>query len=369
MKTLFIKTISLFFSIFLFTGSLFGDAKKIKIMVISSYHPEYLWSQDTNAGVCQGLLDFKFLDNKDETKEFTEKDYVLGKRTEVKKLWMDTKRKSSRAEIIKTTGEIKKEIAAFKPDLILLGDDNAANYIGNQFLDTAIPIVFWGINGLPVKYGLIDSMKKPGHNVTGTYQAGYLKECIVFLKKLNPDIKSFAALSDDSQSSRAKLKELEYLNYNKEIPLQLKQTIITNSYKDWKKQALQASKKVDAFFVLNHNTLKDEGGKPVDQLVAGRWYLQNIKKPECSHEKQFAEEGMLLVVDDSGFKQGYEGMRIANQILKEDKAPGDIEIKAPSRGDIIVNRQRAEMLKLDLKDKNFIENYIDKSQALNHKSK
>ena len=37
-------------------------------------------------------------------------------------------------------------------------------------------MVFWGINGLPLKYGLIDTIEKPEHNVTGIYQAGYLKE-------------------------------------------------------------------------------------------------------------------------------------------------------------------------------------------------
>ena len=55
-----------------------------------------------------------------------------------------------------------KEIEQFKPNLILLGDDNAANYVGNQYIDTNIPVVFWGINGLPLKYGLLDSLEKPG---------------------------------------------------------------------------------------------------------------------------------------------------------------------------------------------------------------
>lgn len=347
------------------SGKAFTADKNFKIMVVSSYHREYLWSQDTNAGVCQALLDFKFLDTKKETAAFTKNDYVKGKKTEIKKLWMNTKRKSSRHEIIKTTDKIKNEINKFNPDLILLGDDNAANYIGNQFIDSKIPVVFWGINGLPVKYGLIDSMAQPGHNVTGTYQAGYLKECIFYLKKLYPGIKTFAVLSDDSKSSRAKSKELEFLAYNKELPIKLKQTIMTNSFADWKKQALKAAKEIDAFFVLNHNTLKDDNNKPVDQLVAGKWYLKNIKKPECSHEKQFAEEGMLLVVDDSGFKQGYTAVKIANEILQKGKSPAGIKIKAPERGKVIVNRQRVEMLKLDLSDKKFIESFINKAQALN----
>ena len=59
------------------------------------------------------------------------------------------------------------EIRAFKPDVVLLGDDNAAKHIGAQLLDSSTPVVFWGINGLPLKYGLVDSLDAPGRNVTG----------------------------------------------------------------------------------------------------------------------------------------------------------------------------------------------------------
>lgn len=128
--------------------------------------------------------------------------------------------------------------------------------------------------------------------------------------------------------------------------------------------SLRLQNKVDAFFVVNHNTLKDEQGNPVDQLKAGAWYLRNIKKPECSPEKQFVQEGMLLVVDDSGFKQGYEAVRMAHMILREKKEPKDITVIAPTRGAIIVNRQRAQMLGINLSGKDFIEEYIDKALAL-----
>ena len=47
------------------------------------------------------------------------------------------------------------------------------------------PVVFWGVNGRPLKYGLLDSLERPGHNVTGVYQAGYLEECLAsFLTRL-----------------------------------------------------------------------------------------------------------------------------------------------------------------------------------------
>jgi len=191
-----------------------------------------------------------------------------------------------------------------------------------------------------VKYGLIDSIEKPGHNVTGIYQAGYLKENMEFLKKLLPGITTFAVLSDDSPTERAKARELEQLMDEGMLPIKLLATIVTNSLSEWTSEALKLQKEVDAFFVLNHNTIHDGDGNHVDQLTIGAWYLRNIKKPECAHEKQFAQEGMLLVVDDSGFKQGYEAVKTAWHILEKGHNPGHIPVRAPEREPVIVNRQR-----------------------------
>jgi len=358
-RTLFVLVLAL--SI---TQVAYGAAQKTRIFVVSSYHPEYLWSQDTHRGVCRAMLDLAFLDNEEQVTNFTKNNYVESSKAVVKKAWMDTKRKTSRSDIAAVTARIVNEIEQFQPNLILLGDDNAANYIGNQYIDTDIPVVFWGVNGLPLKYGLLDSLKKPGHNVTGIYQAGYMKENILYIKKMVPTIKTLAILSDDSPTGRSKAKELEKLIAMEKLPIRLTKTVITNSLSKWKSEALKLQKEADAFFVLNHNTLKDDDGNPVDQLEVGAWYLRHIKKPDCAQEKQFAEEGILLVVDDSGFKQGYEAVKMAHQIIVEGKRPGNIPVRAPDRGPVIVNRQRAKMLGINTSNKAFVEQWIDSSLAL-----
>ena len=62
------------------------------------------------------------------------------------------------------------------------------------------------------------------------------------------------------------------------------------------------------------------------------------------HEKQLVEEGLLSVVDDSGFKQGYEAVRIAKRILQEGENPAEIAVYAPERGAFVVNLSRAREL-------------------------
>lgn len=344
-------------------------AKKIRIFIVDSYHREYLWSQDTNAGVCSALLKFGYFDNKNHIKDFTKNDYVVTSSATVKKSWMDTKRKSSKDEMVKATARIVKEIKTFNPDALLLGDDNAVNYIGNQFVDTEIPILIWGVNNTPVKYGLVDSVEKPGHNVAGTYQAGYYTESLEFLKKIVPGVKTFAVLSDDSETGRSHLKRIRQLADEGKLPAKLVETVATNSYWKWKTKALELQKKVDAFFVVNYNTIKDANGNPVDQFEIAVWYLHNINKPECTHTKPFVVEGMLCAADDSGFKQGYAAVKLMYEVLNKGRSPGSIPFRAPERGPLVVNRQRAQMLGIKLTEKMGIEEYIDKCLALEKDSK
>lgn len=341
-----------------------GQKNKARIFIVSSYHQEYLWSQATNEGVCKGLLEFGYLDNESQIGEFTKNDYVESSKAIIKKAWMDTKRKSGKSEIAEATARIVEEIKKFRPTAIMLGDDNAVNYIGNQFLDAEIPVFIWGVDNTPLKYGLIDSIDKPGHNVTGTYQAFYFKEALAFLKRLVPGIKTFAVLSDDSETGRAKTKMIMQLSEGGKLPVKLVEAVTTNSFAEWKAKALELQKKVDAFFIVNHNSIKDDAGKPVDQLEIGAWYLRNIQKPECGPEKQFAIEGMLSVADDSGFKQGYAAVKSLYMVLAKGRKPADIPCRAPERGSLIVNRERAQMLNLKLTKKMGIEEYIEKCLAL-----
>ena len=232
-----------------------GAAEKKRIFIVSSYHKAYLWSQATQRGVSEAMLKYGYLDSAQQMEEFAANDQVESTRAILKKVWMDTKRKNSVSDMATATQRILQVLKEFQPHLVLLGDDNAANYIGTQLLDTDIPVVFWGINGLPLKYGLVDSMDNPGHNVTGVWQVGYHKESLELLQALVPEAKTFAILTCDSETSRANLKAVVAAVRNSKLPLQLVEVVATNSYTEFKARALALAQQVDAFFILNHDTL------------------------------------------------------------------------------------------------------------------
>ena len=98
-----------------------AEGGKLRIFVVSSYHREYLWTQDTNKGLCAAFKDFKFLDSDAEVEEFTKNDAIETATVVIKKAWMDTKRKNKKEEIAATTTSIMAEINAFKPDILYVG--------------------------------------------------------------------------------------------------------------------------------------------------------------------------------------------------------------------------------------------------------
>ncbi len=339
--------------------------KKKRIFIVSSYHKGYIWSQSTQRGVSAAMHKHGYLENDLQAKRLADTDTVETPKVIVKKMWMDTKRKNSRPEMASATSRIMAEIRRFAPDLVLLGDDNAANYIGNQLLDTKIPVVFWGINGLPLKYGLVDRLDAPGHNVTGVWQSGYHKESLDLLKRLVPKAQTFGILACDSESTRPNVKMIEQLAQRGSLPLKLVDKVVTNSFEDWKAGALSMSKRVDALFVLNHDTLRDSKGNHVDMLTAGRWYLNNIKIPEASHEDQFVLEGMLLTANDSGYNQGYLAFEMAYNILEQGLNPARMAVKTPERGPYLVNRNRARALGIRIEETMYlIDEVIERSAAL-----
>lgn len=338
---------------------------KSRIFIVSSYSRDYIWSRSTQDGVNAGLLKHGYLDGREQALKLLSSDSVESSRAVITKSWMDTKRRNSRSEIALSTERIVREIRSFRPDVVMLGDDNAANYIGNQLLGTKVPVVFWGINGLPLKYGLIENLDTPGGNITGVWQSGYYKEGLELLKRLVPGAKTFAILACDSETTRPSVKMIEQLAKRGVLPMMLVESVVTNSFEDFKSRALSLSRKVDAFFVLNHDTLRDAKGRYVDMLEVGRWYLENIRIPEVSHEDQFVKEGMLLTANDSGFNQGQLAFEMVRLILEQGLNPARMAVRTPDRGPYLVNRMRANQLGIDISGSMYlIDEIIETSAAL-----
>lgn len=323
-----------------------------RIAVVSSYHPEMVWVQEVHKGRCAALLESGYL-NADEIATYSKTDRVEGNKCVIQKWWMDTKRLNERRQIADSLVRIVAAIDTFKPDVILLGDDNAANYIGNHYLDTGIPVVFCGVNGLPIKYGLVETIDRPGHNVTGIYQTGYHADAIRVLKQLDPEIKRLALLSDDSPTGRAILKSFRNAVRKSNSDLKIVATIQTNSYSKLQRMVKEVS--VDAFFLGTLFTLKDDDDKPVSDDEAYQWYVTNIKVAEIATNRDAVNAGGLFCVEDAGSNQGRESVNVAARILRGE-SPASIGCYTPGPGPVIFNNARLTNLGITADPKSFAAN-------------
>ena len=169
----------------------------------------------------------------------------------------------------------------------------------------------------------------------------------------------------DSESSRPNIKMIEQLAQRGVLPLKLVDTVATNALEEFRGRSLELSRRVDAFFLLNHDTLRDRNGNHANFLSVGKWYLQNIRIPEASHEDQFVREGMLLTANDSGFNQGFMAVDMARLILENGVSPARMAVRTPDRGPYMVNRQRARALGIRLEEHMYlIDEIVERSIAL-----
>jgi hypothetical protein len=93
------------FSLFLFLAAYplqgwSGDTKSlVKVVVVDSYHPEYIWSGETHKGMVKALNENGYFDNQSQINDLFANDFVKTSTMHLRQFWMDTKRKTSKKEV------------------------------------------------------------------------------------------------------------------------------------------------------------------------------------------------------------------------------------------------------------------------------
>jgi hypothetical protein len=205
------------------------------ILVIESYHAEYLW----DASYTQGLYE------------------RLGDLHTIERFQMDTKR-IPRSEFQKKADEAFQKFTQMKPDLVVLGDDNALRYLGKRIDETGTPVVYLGINGNPRQIANFE-------NTTGVLERPLFLRSIVTLKPLLGQQPRVLVLFDSGPTSEASVAEA-FANKD-----QLQVSGVTLNLKmigldeEWKNTIL-SSKELGytAIFIGLYHTLVDSEGNSVD---------------------------------------------------------------------------------------------------------
>jgi len=282
-----------------------------KVLLIFSYHPEYAWVVDETRGV---------------------DDILRGRGVETEKLYLDTKRNTSDEWKQEMAGAAVKKIEEFKPDLVIVFDDNACELVAKRYIGKSLPFVFCGMNGEPEDYGF------PTQNITGVIERENLEAPISFLKQLVPDVEKVAIITDHSPTSQGFITNVEKTT----LPTGISEFFATDDFDAWKAKVKELQSTVDAIGIYMYHTIK-EGGQ--EQSLAPEdvmeWTLDNSNLPGFSYFDFTVRDGVLCGVATSGYEQGKAAAEIAIRILNGEK-PADIPIQCPQdEGTKLINETRA----------------------------
>lgn len=324
------------------------EHRRKKVLVLHSYHPEYIWVAHLNQGIVKGLAEERFYDEKNTTIDY---------------FYMDTKRKADEAWKQSVADRAVDHIRKIKPDVVIATDDNAQKYVVRRFKDSPIPFVFAGVNADPADYGYINSLDNPGHNVTGSIERERFEQSVHFLRRLVPDITRIAILCDASPTGVPVVSRVK-----KAAPaagVTITAALQTNDFEQWKQFVFDQQKKADALLVVVYHTLKDSRGAHVAPEAVLNWTIRNNHLPDFGFWSWAVSGGLLCSEAISGYQQGYYAGTIAAYVLRG-QSPGEFAVGMPQRGEPCINLARAKMLGLyvapDLQRSATLYNSIESAQ-------
>lgn len=309
----------------------FAPAFRAKPMlyVANSYDPQsFGWTKDVIGGIVQGL---------EEAGLKKGVDYQMVTET------MDALSNSTPEQMQTQASRILADIQNRKPDLVLTTDDDALMWVGLALDD--IPVVFNGVNGDPRRYlssPKIDSIEKPGHNLTGVYQTTYYRQSLLLIKKLAPSARTFATITDKTTTGKTLLKSLEAVD-SASLPLQWKDRCVSDQFSQWQEKIKAWQNQVDVVFMLSSNAVNDQEGNRMTMKQVIDWIATHSALPDTACWTEQVKDGILVSATDDGAQQGRFSAALALQIL-QGADPGELPISTPPNGVPALNLARAKHL-------------------------
>lgn len=290
-----------------------------KLLIISSYHPDYAWDISYNQGVLSQLKGHH----------------------EISRFYLDTKR-LPRERFDQQAADALAFYHKVRPDWVLLSDDNAINYLAHPIADAGTPVVFLGMNENPRHKELLGRK-----NVTGVLERPLLKRNIQEMSRMMGGLDKVLVLFDSSDVSLASVDD----EFRTQTNLNIGQTQVTieliGNYPLWQKR-LQESKEqgYQAIFIGLYHTLTDAQGRHVSENEVLDWSNHHAPLPLFCFWEFTVGQGKAaggLVLD--GREQGMMAAGLLNAIM-DGARPESISPRAAQRGKYVFSRSELARWKL-----------------------
>ena len=236
---------------------------------------------------------------------------------------------------------LAEELVRLKVDVIVAGGptDGGAAKKATQI----IPVVFMDSPSDPVAYGLVDSMARPGGNVTGFYSmadvlAGkrlqILKESLLKLSRV--------AVLWYGRSGSSEPQWTASQHAARQLGLQLHSMEISNTgnYESAFKEAIKAGS--SAIAVVRHRQSQTSVNQKRIIELSAKYAL-----PAIYYREDFVEQGGLMSYGADELEPFKRVAAIIDKILKGMK-PADIPVEQSSKFELVINLKTAKQLGLTI---------------------
>ena len=234
--------------------------------------------------------------------------------------------------------ELAAELVHLQVDILVAVTTNAALAAKNA--TRTIPIFFFGVTD-PVAAGLVDSLARPGGNLTGlTNVASVLSgKRLELLKETVPKLFRVAVLWDpQSPGSTPQWNESQLAA--RELGLQVHSMAVssTDKYEGAFKEAIQARSTAIA---VTANPLVNSNQKQVVDLASKN------RLPAIYGRADFVDIGGLMSYSPIFAAQGQVAARFVDKILKGTK-PADLPVEQPTKFEFVINLKAAKQIGLTI---------------------
>lgn len=206
---------------------------------------------------------------------------------------------------------------------------------------TEIPIIFTSVTDA-VGAELVDSMESPGGNVTGTIDAhpDAITNTMKFLKEELGAKNVGMVFNSGEQNSRAQVDAVKEMLKDMDMTV-VEASVATSA--DVKQATESLLGKVDSMYIITDNTV-------VSALESVISVANDNKIPMMVGEFDSVKRGGLAAYGFEYFDIGYEAGQMAVKILKGESKPADLPVQIPQKLKLIMNKDAASTLGIDIKD-------------------
>ena len=196
-----------------------------RVLHVDSYHPGNEWNDRIVAALRKALS---------------------GHAVDLKVVHLDSKRLTAPADRHASVEAARRAIAEFRPDVVTVSDDPAAQDLVMPYLrDTAMPVVFCGLNWDASVYGL------PYRNTTGMVEVSSIPQILRLLRQ-HARGPRLGFLAEDTDTKRKEL-----VHHQRLFGLSYDKIYLVRSHAQWREAFLKAQREVDMLLILGVGSLVD----------------------------------------------------------------------------------------------------------------